>query len=167
MKVETGELSAQGMPLRVTLHFDMAGEAEQASVLVEALKVYSDRAAKYGSNWRRKGWRGALFGARLAIERAWDMLWSAAPGRTISRGHPPHDVDDLIDAINYAAMAVRLVEVGARDGEWSYPEELPARRCFSTFNPGPHQPVVQCELPEGHHNQHQARIGRPEELIWH
>ena len=121
MRVDIGPRAAQGNPFSVTLNFDTVGEAEQAEMLVRALKVYAERNVKYRDNWRRKGWRGALFGARLALERAWDALWSAEPGRTVSRNKTPHDVDDLIDTINYAAMTARLVEAGDRDGEWRYP----------------------------------------------
>lgn len=110
---------------RVTIGFridvpDYLGESvlEQAQIFCEAMNIYADRNEKYRDNWKRKGWRGALFGARLALERAWDLLWGPKPVPE----HAAFDVDDLLDTMNYAAQAVRLIRAGDRDGSWRYPD---------------------------------------------
>lgn len=99
---------------------DPEGESvhEQLMVLLNALKINAERQTKYGDNWKRKGWRGALFGARLALERSWDYLWDADPQGFAKQERPPIDVDDLLDTINYAAMVIRGINENNRDGEW-------------------------------------------------
>ena len=86
---------------------------DQARVLAQALCVYDERNAKYMDNWKRSGWRGALFKLKLKVERAWDVMWDANPSDVTT-----DDVDDLLDAINCAGMAVRAMEDKNRDGSW-------------------------------------------------
>lgn len=91
--------------------------AQQFQVLAEALYIYEGRYGKYGDLWRTYGWRGALFQARVGLRRAWHVLWNGSP----TEGH---SVDDMLDTINYLALAVRAVREQNRDGrdEW-FPQE--------------------------------------------
>ncbi len=127
MKVE--EQSDEFGGLDIVLHFgDAEGQLlEHTRVLLAALQIHEQRREEYGDNWRRQGYRGSLFKLRLKVERVWDGLWGQITNREIdtSQGNmqPTIDqkTDDLLDAINYAAMAWRLARVGDRDGEWRYP----------------------------------------------
>lgn len=101
---------------RFYLQFEAAvseSTVQQARVLMEALCVYDQRNATYKDNWKRSGWRGALFKLKLKVERAWDVWWDATPDPA-----GEIDVDDLLDAINCAGMAVRQIESSNRDGSW-------------------------------------------------
>lgn len=91
---------------------------DQLSMLLRAWVVFIERDKMYNGNWRRQGWRGNLFKLRLKVERAWDVLWGAKSAAG------PGSIDDLLDVINYAAMTAQLADVGERDGEWSYPDEV-------------------------------------------
>lgn len=83
---------------------------DHAQVLERALEVYKQRSEVYGDrNWKREGWRGALFNLRRKVERAWDVLWNGA--------HTEDAIDDLLDVINYAAFAIRGVE-SQEEGDW-------------------------------------------------
>lgn len=93
------------------------GEREQLHVFIQALKVYSERNAKYNDNWRRMGWRGMLVRVRERAERLWDDLWDAE-GPLQRDGAPEIDVDDAIDLINLTGFLVRGVHDGIRDGSW-------------------------------------------------
>lgn len=87
-------------------------EKEQLLVLLEALAIYADRNVTRKDNWRKQGWRGPLYDLRDKVERAWDLLWDYdTPG-------PEPDLDDVLDSINYAAILVRAVRSGDRDGTW-------------------------------------------------
>jgi hypothetical protein len=94
--------------------------AEQADVILSALQVYVDRNVKYKDNWRRFGWRGCLFRLRERVERAWDYLWDAPviEGTELALSEELHDLDDMIDLINFAAFTIRAVREGNRDGSW-------------------------------------------------
>lgn len=100
---------------------------EQGQVLQRALMIYEERHEKRGDLWKRYGWRGALHEARVACERAWVRWFSAEPVtvdvRRFGDSEPEHlnavpdlAVDELLDTINYAAMAIRAIEEGNRDG---------------------------------------------------
>jgi hypothetical protein len=105
----------------VDLGFDPSdAELRHIRVLLEAARINHERSGTYGDNWRESGWRGALFKLRLRCSRAWDALWNAEPGQTFERDTTPHDVDDLLDVINFAAQTVILVREGDRDGQWRY-----------------------------------------------
>lgn len=93
---------------------------EHFQVLARAMVIHKIRRASYGDNWRQQGWRGGLFKLRLKVERSWEMWWGAPP---IPDGLDARqaDVDDLLDAINCAVMAVRAIHENNRDGKWSYP----------------------------------------------
>lgn len=101
---------------------------EQYAVLEEALDIYLERHRARGDLWVRYGWRGALHEARVACERAWRRWFSAEPVVVVERRELPIDqrepvshavdleVDELLDTINYAAMAIRAIRAGNRDG---------------------------------------------------
>lgn len=92
-----------------------ASVKQQQAVFEEALSLFAERNAGYQDNWKRQGWRGSMFKLRLKVERAWEVLWSADPARGEA------GIDDLLDAINNAAFAIRSIRDGNRDGEWEYP----------------------------------------------
>lgn len=89
---------------------------DHMQVLLRANRIRNRRNAEYKDMWKNYGWRGALTHLRTCAERAFISLWSAPPGATVK-------VDNLLDAINYAAFAVRAIDEGNRDGTWRYPEE--------------------------------------------
>lgn len=84
-------------------------------VMEEARKIFVERQDQYGDQWKQYGWRGCLYNLRRKAERAWRQLWGAdlpvdgavVPGR-----------DDLLDAINYAAMCVIAIHERDRDGSF-------------------------------------------------
>lgn len=94
--------------------FDM--NSDHMKVLLRANRVYESKNRAYSDVWKNYGWRGCLMHLRTCVERAWNSLYSAPPGATVR-------VDNLIDAINYAAFAVRNMDEGNRDGIWGYPEK--------------------------------------------
>jgi hypothetical protein len=91
---------------------------EHQKVLMEALDIYRHKNPVYRDAWRTYGWRGSLMQLRSCCERAWRVLWPAAP----HSGALPK-VDDLLDLINYAVFTIRNVREGNRDGLWDYPPE--------------------------------------------
>jgi len=98
---------------RLIIEFDVATDqpvADQMWVFARALNIYADRHRKYGLQWKDQGWRGQLFHLRACAGRALRTLWNGGK-----------DVDDLLDAINYGAMAVRLLEV-EHAGDWEWPD---------------------------------------------
>lgn len=112
----------------VDLGFDPSpAEVDHIRVLIEAARIHHSRSEQYGDNWRESGWRGALFKLRLRCSRAWDYLWPAwsKDQSEVSMPYQPHNVDDLLDCINFAVQAIILVREGDRDGAWNYPEEQP------------------------------------------
>lgn len=90
---------------------------EHAAVLDKALSIYIERHKQYGDkNWRREGMKGSLFNLRQCVQRAWDTLW----GRKIDEfdsDYVERDLDDLVDAINYAVFTIRAVDEGI-EGDW-------------------------------------------------
>lgn len=101
-------------------------------VLARAAAIYAERERAYGGQWKKYGWRGAIYNARRKVERAFTTLWNAEPRAEVTF-HPdetttqkpgvfadPIDVDDLLDTINYCAMAIMQVEDGNRDGAGSW-----------------------------------------------
>lgn len=91
----------------------MTSTEQLREILEEAAQIYDDRNTKRGDLWKQRGWRGALYDVRVCAERAWAHLWRApAGGKDIAT----HDVDDLLDCINYCAMAIIAVREGNRDG---------------------------------------------------
>lgn len=95
---------------------DIPGELwAHHAVLERALDVYAERNETYKDNWKKQGWRGALFKLKLKVERAWEVLWDEDPNN-LDPKYMDLVTDDLIDAINNAAFAVRAVESGNRDG---------------------------------------------------
>lgn len=106
-------------------------EIEQAMVLIEALKLYSQRNTKYRDNWRRMGWRGLLIRIRERSDRLWDTFWTGVAWKDPERDADDSqfqreiDADDALDLINFAAFFVRQARMAdeegwmiARDGEW-------------------------------------------------
>lgn len=107
----------------------MSSTADQLQeVLDQAMAIYNQRDGSYGNQWKKYGWRGALFNARRKVERAWAIWWDAVvdtaeisvwqekkPVRRVAVGEL--DVDDLLDTIMYCAMAVLEIRGGNRDGE--------------------------------------------------
>lgn len=87
----------------------------QELVLRRALAIFEQRNEQHQDNWRREGWRGALFNLRRKAERAWDALWDLDPNDLDSQYLDQH-LDDALDCINYAALIVRAIEEGNRDG---------------------------------------------------
>lgn len=89
---------------------------EHLAILLRANRVRESRNATYKDVWKNYGWRGCLTHLRTCAERAFISLWGKQPGTVVK-------VDNLIDAINYAAFAIRSIEAGNRDGNWVYPED--------------------------------------------
>jgi hypothetical protein len=85
------------------------------AVFTRCLAIFRERNKQHKDSWRREGWRGCLFNLRRKVERAWDYLWGFDP--YLREGLPEIDVDDLLDSINYAALAIIAVEEGNRDGK--------------------------------------------------
>jgi len=81
-------------------------------ILNEAADIYERRDKQYGDQWKKYGWRGALYNARRKVERAWEQLWDHDP--TVTLDDDP--TDDLLDTINYCAMCIMEVRAGNRDG---------------------------------------------------
>lgn len=101
---------------QIVIHFETDSEREQLFVLLQAAAIYSVRNEMYNDNWQRQGWRGCMFKLRLKVERVWEAWWNAEPAPQ----YPNKDVDDLLDAINCAAFAVRAIRTNNRDGSWTY-----------------------------------------------
>ncbi len=102
--------------------------AAQYAVLEEALDVYIERHRQRGDLWRKYGWRGMLYDVRVCAERAWVRWFGAEPVtvdvRRFGDPEPQHlnaaehlHVDELLDVINYAAMGIRAIREGNRDGD--------------------------------------------------
>jgi hypothetical protein len=118
----TSEKTQDEEGLCFIVRYERPDEADHVLVLLEAAEIFSDRNAKYKDNWRRQGWRGPLYDLRRKVERVWDHLWDAEP-TPLREGIDPvslatHDVDDALDIVNYAAILVRAVREGDRDGAW-------------------------------------------------
>jgi hypothetical protein len=96
---------------------DPPSEDRIKAVLLEAHEIYVRRNAQHKDSWRREGLRGALFNLRRKVERAWDYLFNADFDFTESRDY---DEDDLLDVINYAAIAVLAKREGNRDGKGTW-----------------------------------------------
>jgi hypothetical protein len=107
---------------RVLITTETPGEREQLTVMIEALKVYSERNIRYKDNWMRMGWRGMLVRVRERSERLWDGLWDAYASPIDGPPSDPEDhddeLDDALDLINFAGFLVRAVRAGNRDGSW-------------------------------------------------
>ncbi len=90
------------------------------AILNEAADIYDDRHPHYGDQWRKYGWRGALYSARRKVERAWAQLWDAPAEPVEDEEQGTNGTDDVLDAIVYLAMAVLEAREGNRDGtgEW-------------------------------------------------
>lgn len=88
---------------------ELPPEPEHLQVLLEAHQLYVERNAKYQDVWRQHGLRGNMVKLRLKIERAWRLVWAGSD-----------DPDDLLDTINYAAMTLRCLRDGNRDGDWDW-----------------------------------------------
>lgn len=102
-----------------------ASVQEMKQIFDEALEIYAERQRSYGNQWKKYGWRGALYSCRRKVERAWAQLWDQDPASAAERadsdvpGSSPgaSGADDLLDTINYAAMTIVCVRQGNRDGE--------------------------------------------------
>lgn len=90
------------------------------AILNEAADIYDARHPHYGDQWRKYGWRGALYSARRKVERAWAQLWDAPAEPVDHMSEGVNSTDDVLDAIVYLAMAVLEARQGNRDGhgEW-------------------------------------------------
>lgn len=88
-------------------------EDQMRVVFERCLRIFDERNKQHNDSWKREGWRGCLFNLRRKVERAWDYLWDY----DLAEVPDPPDVDDLLDSINYAALAVLAVEEGNRDGK--------------------------------------------------
>jgi hypothetical protein len=97
----------------ITIRYETDAERDHALVLCEALEIYGERNATRKDNWRKQGWRGPLYDLRDKVERVWDTFWNAEPETADGA-----DMDDVLDSINYAAILVRAVRLGDRDGSW-------------------------------------------------
>ncbi len=89
---------------------------EQLAVLMEAFAIFQERNGRYRDEWRRTGWRGALFETRKKVSRVWQCFWTGA-----STKDPAMLYDDVFDAINFMIFFVRLHRDGgdADWGEWT------------------------------------------------
>jgi len=92
---------------------------ELRAVLEEAACIFDERGKARGNLFKRHGWRGCLYDLRVCAERAWAVLWHYTPPPLPEVGNEvdePDPVDELLDCINYAAMAIMEVRAGNRDG---------------------------------------------------
>jgi hypothetical protein len=85
--------------------------AEHQNILEHALSIMSTRDPQYGDSWKNYGWRGAIFNMRRKAERVWHVLFNQPDDH-----HLPGDEDDLLDIINYCAMAIACMRECNRDG---------------------------------------------------
>lgn len=90
-------------------------EAERALImhieaLLDAATVVAERSGQRGEVWRRSGIKGACFQLMAKAERAFSEAMS---------GQTP-DPDNFIDAINYAAFALRLLDSENVEGSWPW-----------------------------------------------
>lgn len=93
--------------------------ADVRDVLTEALAIYEQRHPHYGDQWKKYGWRGAIYNARRKVERMWAQLWDSEPEATavIAKNEGGvGGIDDGLDTIVYLAMAIVAVREGNRDG---------------------------------------------------
>lgn len=80
-------------------------------VLKEALAIWRERQGQYHDLWRDHGARGNLVKLRWKLDRVWRSVW---------HGHNPKNVDDALDAINYAVCVIRCVREENLDGRWDW-----------------------------------------------
>jgi hypothetical protein len=95
---------------------DLPTEDQLRIVFERCLAIFRERNRQHKDSWKREGWRGCLFNLRRKVERGWDHLWSLDP-RDLDTDTLHRDVDDLLDSINYGALAVIATEEGNRDGQ--------------------------------------------------
>lgn len=79
-------------------------------VLLDAAAIVAGRSGQRGMVWRRSGIKGACFQLMAKAERAFSEAMS---GRT-------PDPDNFLDAINYAAFALRLLDSEDVEGVWPW-----------------------------------------------
>ncbi len=89
---------------------DLSPQLDHISQLIEAAHVVIERSGQRGQVWRRSGVKGASFQLMAKAERAFSEVMA---------GRRP-DPDNYIDAINYAAFALRLMADGEAKGCWPW-----------------------------------------------
>jgi hypothetical protein len=87
----------------------------QLRVMMEAFAIFVERNGRYRDEWRRTGWRGAMFEMRKKISRVWQVFWAGKATKA-----PDLLYDDALDAINFTCFFIRLHrEAGPDWGEWT------------------------------------------------
>jgi hypothetical protein len=86
-----------------------------AQILHKAMALMVERDEHYSDQWKKYGWRGAIFNLRRKAERAWSILFNKPELEVMAT-----DEDDLLDIVNYAAMCIAMMREQNRDGvpEW-------------------------------------------------
>lgn len=88
----------------------------QASVFVEALKIYSSRSHAYGEVWKQYGAMSNLLNAARKIDRLMNSWWHE--DKDIESVPILHKdaLDDAFDALNYLAFFIRSAREGNLTG---------------------------------------------------
>lgn len=102
----------------LTITVERKGEPSEAErglirhieALLDAATIVAGRSGQRGEVWRRSGIKGACFQLMAKAERAFSEAMS---------GQTP-DPDNFIDAINYAAFALRLLDSEDVEGVWPW-----------------------------------------------
>jgi len=86
---------------------------EQMGVMVEAIKLFEERNARYNDLWKRDGWLGNVFQLTHKASRIRRLFFDKA-----SRGEAAAtpDPDDAFDLINYAIFFIRCLRESNRTG---------------------------------------------------
>lgn len=83
---------------------------EQMSVMVEALKLFQERNARYNDLWKRDGWLGNVFQMTHKASRIRRLFFDQLVGVETP------DPDDAFDLINYSIFFLRCLRDGNRTG---------------------------------------------------
>lgn len=111
---EAEPVEVKGTPFFLDLGDGDTTEDRLAAIFAEAHGIFVKRNRQHQDSWKREGLRGCLFNLRRKVERAWDYLFNA--DFTVTPADD-YDEDDMLDAINYAALAVLAKREGNRDGQ--------------------------------------------------
>jgi len=84
---------------------------QHKEIMERALAIMVERDPQYHDSWKNYGWRGAIFNLRRKAERVWHVLFNANPPELVAQNE-----DDLLDIINYAAMAIACMREENRNG---------------------------------------------------
>lgn len=83
----------------------------QLLVMIEALRIYSEREEKYAGAWKEYGALNNLVRLSTKVKRLTNRYW-----KHHVEADPDPDLDDAYDAINYAVFFIRQ----AKEGQWTH-----------------------------------------------